>query len=153
VSKNNTLVLEVKSPDSSFSQQLGNHYIGFLNDYINSSVQTEARENVSYLEKQLVAISDPLLREKIQSLIANEIEKEMVVSKEAFKVVDPVYLEKKIKEKKLYPIVLGAGLFFIAVMLVVFAHAFASADKTEEDRVLLHKIKKEILPGKQVAAD
>ncbi|MBN2035447.1 MAG: hypothetical protein JW768_01775, partial [Chitinispirillaceae bacterium] len=75
LNKNNTLTMEIKSPDSAFSLHLGNHYVEFLNDYIKSSVQTEARENVAYLEKQLVAISDPLLREKIQSLIANEIEK------------------------------------------------------------------------------
>jgi hypothetical protein len=143
------MTLQVKSRDSTFSLHLGNNYIEFLNNFIKSNVQSEARDNVSYLEKQLITISDPLLREKIQSLIANEIEKKMVVSKEAFRIVDPIYLSKKSKEKKLYPLVFGAGLFFMIVMLVVFAHAFASADKTEEDRMLIAKIKKEILPGKR----
>jgi hypothetical protein len=148
LNKNNTMTLEIKTRDSSFSLHLGSHYLEFLNDYIKSNVQSEARENVAYLEKQLIAISDPLLREKIQSLIANELEKEMVVSKEAFKIVDPVYLSKNFKEKKLFPLVLAAGLFFMAVMLVVFANAFSSAEKTAKDRELLQKIKKEILPGK-----
>jgi hypothetical protein len=147
--KSNTMTLQIESRDSTFSLHLGNNYIKFLNNFIKSNVQSEARENVSYLKKQLISISDPLLREKIQSLIANEIEKEMVVSKEAFKIVDPVYLSKTIKEKKLYPLVFGAGLFFMTVMLVVFAYAFSSADKTEDDRDLIQKIRKELLLGKK----
>jgi hypothetical protein len=144
--KNNTMNLQFKSHDSTFSINLAIYYINYLNEYIKSNVQFEAHENVYYLEKQLIAISDPLLREKIQSLIANEIEKEMVVSKEAFNIIDPVYLSKTFKEKKLYPIIFGVGLFFISAIMVLFAHVFVSANKTEEDRFLIDKIRKEILP-------
>ena len=143
--KNNTMTLDIKSRDSTFSINLANNYIEYLNEYIKSNVQTDARENVSYLEKQLVAISDPLLREKIQGLIANEIEKEMVVSKEAFRIVDPVYLTKTFKEKKLYPLVFGFGLFFMTCLAFVFGQAFSSAEKTEEDKLLINKIKKELM--------
>jgi Chain length determinant protein len=143
--KNNTMTLQIKSRDSTFSLNLANNYIEYLNEFIKSNVQSDARENVSYLEKQLVAISDPLLREKIQGLIANEIEKEMVVSKEAFKIVDPVYLSKIFKEKRLYPLVFGFGLFFITCLVLVFVQAFSSAEKTEEDRTLIEKIKKEMI--------
>jgi hypothetical protein len=147
--KNNTMTLQIKSRDSTFSLRFGNNYLEFLNDYIKSNVQSEARENVSYLEKQLITISDPLLREKIQTLIANEIEKEMVVSKEAFKIVDPVYLSKTFKEKKLYPLVFGAGLFFMTAILIVFAYAFTSAEKSAEDRNLIQNIRKELLLRKK----
>ncbi len=149
LNKNNTMTIYIKTSDSLFSLELGKQYIEYLNEFIKSSVQKEARENVSYLERQLLAISDPLLREKIQGLIANEIEKEMVVSKEAFKIVDPVFLSKQFKEKKLYPLVLGFGLFFLATMLVVFGHAFTSAPQTAEDQELIRKIKKEIMWGKK----
>jgi hypothetical protein len=118
--------------------------VGYLNDYIKTNVQNEAKGNVGYLDSQLVRIVDPLLREKIQGLIADEIEKEMVVSKEAFRIVDPVYLSKTFKEKKLFPLVFGFGLFFLSCLIVVFIHAFASSDKTEEDKDLLEKIKKEL---------
>jgi hypothetical protein len=143
--KNNTMTLLIKSRDSTFSLNLANNYIEYLNEFIKSNVQSDAHENVSYLEKQLVAISDPLLREKIQGLIANEIEKEMVVSTEAFKIVDPVYLSKTFKEKKLYPMVFCFGLFFMVCLIVVFIQAFSSADKTEEDKRLIEKIKKELM--------
>ena len=128
---------------------LATMYAGQLNDYIKTNVQNEAKGNVGYLDSQLVSIVDPLLREKIQGLIADEIEKEMVVSKEAFKIVDPVYLSKTFKEKKLFPLVFGFGLFFMGCLFVVFLQAIASSDKTEEDKDLIEKIRKELtlLPG------
>jgi LPS O-antigen subunit length determinant protein (WzzB/FepE family) len=143
--KNNTMTIRIQSRDSTFSINLANKYIAFLNDYIKTNVQSDAKENVDYLEKQLDGIADPLLREKLQSLIADEIEKEMVVSKEAFRVVDPVYMSKTFKEKKLFPLVFGFGLFFLSSLLAVFVHALSSSDKTEEDKKLLEKIRKEIL--------
>jgi hypothetical protein len=99
---------------------------------------------VRYLEKQLDAISDPLLREKILGLISNEIEKGMVVSKEAFKIVDPVYLYKSNKAMRLYTVVFGFGVFCLSCLVIVFIHALSSSKNTEEDRQLLAKIKKEI---------
>jgi LPS O-antigen subunit length determinant protein (WzzB/FepE family) len=147
--KNNTMSIKIKSKDSTFTINLATTYISFLNDYIKTNVQGDAKENVDYLEKQLDGISDPLLREKLQSLIATEIEKEMVVSKEAFRVVDPVYMSKTFKEKKLYPLVFGFGLFFVSCLFVVFGHAFSSADKTEEDKKLLEKIRKELFFAKK----
>jgi LPS O-antigen subunit length determinant protein (WzzB/FepE family) len=147
--KNNTMTIKIQSKDSTFTINLANKYVSFLNDYIKLNVQRDAKENVEYLEKQLNGIADPLLREKLQTLIANEIEKEMVVSKEAFKIVDPVYMSKTFKKKKMFPLVFGVGLFFLSCLFVVFFHAFSSADKTEEDKKLLEKIKKELFLAKK----
>jgi uncharacterized protein involved in exopolysaccharide biosynthesis len=147
--KNNTMTIKIQSKDSTFTINLANNYVTFLNDYIKTNVKSDARENVEYLDKQLNGIADPLLREKIQALIANEIEKQMVVSKEAFRVVDPVYMTKNVKEKKLFPLVFGFGLFFLSCLFIVFTHAFSSADKTEEDKILLEKIKKELFLAKK----
>jgi uncharacterized protein involved in exopolysaccharide biosynthesis len=149
VKKNNTMTLEIDSRDSGLSLNLANFYITFLDEDIKFSTRNDAKENVAFLEKQLVAITDPLLREKIQSLIADEIEKTMLVSKEAFRVIDPVYLHKQFKEKNLFPMAFGGGLFFITVMLIVILHAFTIAQKSEEDRILIDKICREILPGKR----
>lgn len=143
--KDNLMTIQISSRDSALSLNLSNYYIAFLNEDIKTTVQRDAKENVEYLERQLVTIADPLLREKIQSLIADEIEKTMVVSKEAFRVVDPVYLEEKFKEKQLYPMVFGAGMFFMVVVLIVLGHAFGTASKTEEDRLLIKKIRNALL--------
>lgn len=58
-----------------------------------------------------------------------------------------MYLSLTFKEKKLYPMVFGAGLFFMVCSMVVFIQAFSSADKTDEDKKLLDKIKKEMFLG------
>ena len=39
----------------------------------------------------------------------------------------------------------GAGMFFLTVLMVVFGHAFFSAEKTEEDRRLMDMIKEGIM--------
>jgi hypothetical protein len=83
-----------------------------------------------------VTISDPLLREKLQTLISDEIEKTMLVSKEAFKVVDPVFLRSSFKEKRIFPLAAGALLFFLSVTVVILGHAFSTAVTTKRTEML-----------------
>jgi LPS O-antigen subunit length determinant protein (WzzB/FepE family) len=142
--KNNTMTIKIALRDSTFSESLATMYADYLNEYIKTNVQNDARGNVTYLEKQIVGIPDPLLREKIQGLIANEIEKQMVVSKEAFRIVDPVYRYKSFKEKKLYPLVFGFGMFFLTCMVFIFIQAISSSEKSDEDRELLERIKHDL---------
>jgi flagellar basal body-associated protein FliL len=151
VNKNNTLTFKIQMRDSTFSEELANIYLKYLNEYIKTNVQNEAKENVAYLEKQLVGVSDPLLREKILGLIANEIEKQMLVSKDAFKIIDPVYRYTSYKEKKLYPVIFCVSLFLISCIFVIFSYYFFESEKTQEDKELLDKIKHElcILPKRK----
>lgn len=144
IDKSNTLTMEVNSPDSAFSDTVLSAYVEHLNAYLKDLIAGDARENVTYLENKLVGITDPLLREKLQGLIASEIEKAMVVSKEAFEIIDPVFIAKGFREKKLYPLVFGFGLGFLSVLFVVFGHALGSGEKTEEDRRLLEGIRREM---------
>lgn len=142
--KNNTMTLTIESKDSTFCDTLISIYLQYLNIYIQKSVQEGARENVSYLQKQLITTEDPLLREKLQGLIANELEKEMLVSKEAFKIVDPAIRTCEFKNKKIYPLIFGAGLFFITSICILFFYALSKAIKTDEDKVYISKILKQI---------
>lgn len=145
--KNNTMTLSVKHKDSTFVKVVLADYLEYLNIYIREQVQNGAKENIEYLSKEMTAIPDPLVRTKIQELVANEYEKMMVVSKEAFVVIDSPFLSSSFKEKRLYPMVFAAGLFFMACLLIVFMHAFSSAQKTPEDVKLIAAIKKEIFRG------
>jgi hypothetical protein len=95
--KKNVIILSIRSKDSTFTSILATVYLDYLNEYIRTKVQTEAKENVTYLDSQLVNIADPLLRTKILGLLANEIEKKMIVSREAFKVADPKYQHNILK--------------------------------------------------------
>jgi LPS O-antigen subunit length determinant protein (WzzB/FepE family) len=145
INKNATMTIKIQSKDSTLSLDLAQKFIDYLNTYIKTNVQNDAKENVNYLENQLLGVSDPLLREKLQTIIANEIEKQMIVSKEAFRIIDPPYMGKTFKEKKMYPLVFGFGLFFMTCLGGIILHAFSTAQKTEEDKQLLEKIKKELL--------
>jgi len=143
--KEGTLELTVRSKDSLFSYQTLESCLEFLNHYIRTSVQTDAKENVTYLETQLSSIFDPLLREKLQEKIASEIEKMMIVSKEAFRVLDRPFCTKSHKEKKLYPIAGAFAMFFASSGLLIFLHyIFGAGNTNSESRKWIEKIRREM---------
>lgn len=141
---NNTMTIGVKSCDSLFSHALMTACVEFLNQYVRESIQQDARANVAYLDSTLLRITDPLLREKVQGLIASEIEKMMVVSKEAFQVMDPVATARDYRHRKLYPIALGFVLFLLAVLWVLLGHAIAGPSTLPEDRENVAGIRREL---------
>lgn len=141
INKDNTMVLKIVSRDSTFCDTLLSYYLQYLNVYIQTSVKNDAKENVSFLENQLISIADPLLREKLQSMIASELEKEMLISKEAFTIIDPPIRQAKYKIKMQHILILSFAFSFIIVVIITFSYALQSAQKTEEDRILLSKIK------------
>jgi len=144
--KNGTMTIKVESKDSTFSDTLLSKYLQYLNVFIQTAVLTDAKENVSYLEKQLMTVADPLLREKLQTMIASELEKEMLVSKEAFKMVDPPIRTFQFKQKKLFPLVFGVGFSFVVVLILIVLHALSSGQKTDEDKVLIKIIRDSLVP-------
>jgi|TergutMp193P3_1026864.scaffolds.fasta_scaffold47955_2 hypothetical protein len=131
--KKGILTVSVKSRDSTFSYKVLSNCIEHLDYYIKRDVQNDAKNNVDYLESQLFTIADPLLREKIQGMIASEIEKAMVVSREAFKVIDKPFCQVGFKEKRLYPTAGALGMFFMACALVIFFHQIFGAGNTNPE--------------------
>lgn len=144
INKNRTMNLSFESKDSLFSDTLLFSYLSYLNYYIQTSVQNEAHENVKYLENQLITISDPLLREKLQSMIASELEKTMLVSGEAFKIIDPKLISRRFKEKLLYPLLAASGFLFVSSFLVIFSYILTSKLKSKEDKEWIEKVKNEL---------
>jgi LPS O-antigen subunit length determinant protein (WzzB/FepE family) len=143
VTKRNTLTITIRSKDSAFSATIANSYLIFLNEYIKTSTIKEAQENMAYLNTQLVSIADPLLREKVQELIATEIEKEMVVNNEVFNIFDPVYCYSDFKEKLIFPVFLGGGLLLLSFFTIIIGHAISSSKRSPEDILLINKMKAE----------
>lgn len=141
---NRTLSLSFESRDSLFSDTLLSSCLNYLNYYLQTSIQNEAHENVKYLESQLIMISDPLLREKLQSMIALELEKTMLVSSEAFRIIDPLLTYKKFNEIILYPIMFSVGLALLTSFIVIFLHALLSGFKTKDDIEWMNKIRSQL---------
>jgi hypothetical protein len=144
--KKSTLSVSVKSRDSTFSYTVLSYCIEHLDYYIKRDVQNDAKSNVDYLESQLFTIADPLLREKIQGMIASEIEKAMIVSREAFKVVDKPFCQVGFKEKKIYPLIGALGMFLLVSALVIFLHQIFGAGNTNpESKRWVDMIKSQLL--------
>jgi hypothetical protein len=144
--KKATLTVSVRSRDSTFSLRVLSGCIEHLDYYIKRDVQNDAKNNVDYLESQLFTIADPLLREKIQGMIASEIEKAMVVSREAFKVIDKPFCQKGFREKRLYPAAGALGMFLTVSALVIFFHQIFGAGNTNpESKRWVDMIKKQML--------
>jgi LPS O-antigen subunit length determinant protein (WzzB/FepE family) len=147
--EDNTLTISITTPDSTFSEDLINRYLDFLNIYLQESVIKDASANIEYLDKQLVTIADPLLREKLQALTANELEKMMLVSKEAFKIIDSPYWYGSFKQKLLYPLMGGFVLFLLSSLALLIGHALNSIKRTSTDNRFITNIRKELFsfPG------
>lgn len=139
--KAGVMKISVESKDSTFSDTLISKYLDYLNYYIKTNVEAEAKENLLFLENQLLAVADPFLREKLQNMIASELEKSMLVSKQAYELIDPPFRYVKFKELKIYPLVFGAGLFSLITIILFVMHALRTAPKTTDDVLLLNKIK------------
>lgn len=141
--KNNTMFISFESHDSLFSDTLLSIYLTYLNHYLQTSVQEEAHKNVRFLEDQLIIISDPLLREKLQSMIASELEKTMLVSDEAFKIIDPKLTTKRFKEKLLYPLLFAFCFMFLSSFTSILLYTLYTKFKSSADEEWIEKIKKE----------
>jgi hypothetical protein len=143
--KRGVLTVSVKSRDSLFTSKTLEGCLEHLNKYIQTSVQKDAKDNVDFLEKQLITIADPLLREKLQGMIAAEIEKAMIISKEAFKVIDRPLCVKRHKERLLYPIAAAAGMFMASCAAVMFLYyVFGLGNATGESKKWADLIRREI---------
>jgi hypothetical protein len=108
--------------------------------YIKSDVQSDAQNNITLLENQLSTISNPLLREKIQELIAQEVERKILISNSAYNLIDPPLRGMNFKEKRKYPLLAGAGFFFFSLLFFSIIFTLKYNIKSETNRQLLQKI-------------
>jgi hypothetical protein len=144
--KKGTLTVSVKSSDSTFSYKVLSSCVEHLDHYIKTDVQNEAKNNVDYLEEQLFTIADPLLREKIQDMIASEIEKAMIVSREAFKVIDKPFCQMGHPNTKLYAVGGAFGMFLLLSAIVIFFHQmFGSGNTNPKSKRWVDMIREQLL--------
>nr|WP_289510089.1 Wzz/FepE/Etk N-terminal domain-containing protein [Desulfovulcanus ferrireducens] len=75
-----------------------------LKDYMSSEAIVTAEKNLANLHQELPSTTDPLLRQKLQTLIAQNLERKVMakVNREfAFKILDPPYVpDRKFKPKR-----------------------------------------------------
>ena len=121
IGKDNTIVVAAQFDDPEIAASLVNYFLAALNDHMSKEAKRVAALNKKYLEEQLPLNSDPLIKQKIYTMIAQQVEMSMMAEvKEnfSFKVVDPPMVpDKKIKPKRAQMVVLS---FVVALFLAVF---------------------------------
>ena len=115
--------LSVVLRDSAAVAPAAGSFLSALNESIRGRIRKDAEANRIYLEEQLSVTSDPLLREKLQSLIGSEIEKAMIVGSWAFDVLEspvPPLIKRGPNRKRIVAMATSVGFFGSIILVVLF---------------------------------
>ncbi|MGD8758611.1 MAG: Wzz/FepE/Etk N-terminal domain-containing protein [Deltaproteobacteria bacterium] len=146
----NTDVLTIRfdHEDPEFAKDMVDHYLTELSESLREETLKDAMENKRFLTKQLEITSDVLLKEKISSLLANEIEKETFARAQkyySFIVLDPPIvsdLDKKVKPKRSLICILSVTVAgFVAIFLAFFLEYIHNV-RHSEDEERLNKLRR-----------
>lgn len=133
--KKNVLKVGVYFHDPQLAKRLVEYYLNALNEKIRSDVRVDAENNRRYLEQQISHTTDPILREKIQNMIAFEIEKNMLVSLQSFEIVDkPIAPIQRSKPNRKLIVAMAFLLGLMASCFGVLGLRMAKNFKQEVDR-------------------
>ncbi len=117
-----TLSVEYHNPEK--ATNIVNYFLTTLNEHMSSESKRVAETNTRYLEEQLKGSRDPLLKQRIYNLIAQQIETAMVAGvKEnfAFKVIDPPMVpDTRIRPKRIQMVIISLVLSLFAGIFIAF---------------------------------
>jgi len=138
--KEDTITITVDYRDPEMAAKMVEYFLTALTDHMSSETRRVATINKQYLEDQLGKTADPLIRQKIYNLIAQQLETSMMAEvKEnfAFKVIDPPKVpDKKIKPKRILMALLSFVAFiFIGVFLAFFMEYLEKKKSKERENV------------------
>ncbi|MGO9139584.1 MAG: Wzz/FepE/Etk N-terminal domain-containing protein [Syntrophales bacterium] len=138
--KENIIILTVDYYDPAMAAKMVEYLLTALTDHMSSEARRVATINQKYLEEQLVKTADPLIKQKIYNLIAQQLETSMMAEvKEnfAFKVIDPPMVpDKKISPKRIQMALLSFVAFiFIGVFLAFFMEYLEKAKNKEREHI------------------
>ena len=119
--KEKSITIAVQFDDPVIAANIAGYVVAALNDHMSSEAKRVAAVNQKYLEEQLLMTADPLIKQKIYNMIAQQMETTMMAEvKEnfSFKVIDPPKVpDRKIKPKRAQMVVLS---FVVALFMGVF---------------------------------
>ena len=119
--KEKSITISAQFDDPEIAARLAGYFVAALNDHMSKEARRVAAINKKYLEEQLVLNTDPLIDQKIYTMIAQQLETSMMAEvKEnfSFKVIDPPFVpDRKIKPKRAQMVMLS---FVVALFLAVF---------------------------------
>ena len=123
--KTSMITVSAEFNDPEVAAKIVEYFLAALTDHMSSEAKRVARTNRAYLEEQLNRAAGPVVREKINSMLSQQIETILMAEvKEnfAFKVIDrPMAPDRKIKPKRAQMVLLS--LFasgFIGIFIAFF---------------------------------
>jgi uncharacterized protein involved in exopolysaccharide biosynthesis len=123
--KENTITISVEFHDPDTAARIAEYFLVVLTDHMSGEAKRVAETNRKYLEGQLDTTADPLLKQRIYAMIAQQIETSMMAEMKenfAFKVIDPPKApDMKSKPKRVLMVVLS---FVVALMVAAFGAFF-----------------------------
>lgn len=123
--KEKSITISAEFDDPIIAANLVNYFLAALNDHMSSEAKRVAAINKKYLEEQLLQTTDPFIKQKIYSMIAQQLETSMMAEvKEnfSFKVIDPPKVpDLKIKPKRVQMVMIA---FIMALFMGVFVAFF-----------------------------
>jgi uncharacterized protein involved in exopolysaccharide biosynthesis len=142
------LTIQFDHEDPEFARDMVDYYLTELSESLREETLQDARENKRFLVKQLESTSDVLLKEKISSLLAKEIEKETFARAQkyySFIVLDsPIVsdLDKKVKPKRSLICILSVTVAGFVAVFVAFFLEYIQNVRNSEDEERLNKLRK-----------
>jgi uncharacterized protein involved in exopolysaccharide biosynthesis len=138
--KENVITITVDYHDPEMAAKMVEYFLTALTDHMSSEARRVATINQKYLEEQLQKTADPLIKQKIYNLIAQQLETSMMAEvKEnfAFKVIDPPMVpDKKIKPKIIQMALLSfIASIFMGVFLAFFMEYLEKVKIKERENI------------------
>jgi uncharacterized protein involved in exopolysaccharide biosynthesis len=137
-STNGTLELGIEHEDPQIAKKFVEYYLAELSEALREEVLRDAAENMRFFNEQLERTDDPLMKEKIYSMLAREIEKDTFARAQkyySFIVLDPPIvpdLNKRIKPKRRNICVLSVAVAFFVAVFLAFLKEYIHHLKTED---------------------
>ena len=137
------LTLAFENEDPRFAKIMVGNYLAQLSESLRQETLEEAAENKGFLERQLEATPDILLKQKLWILLSKEIQKEIILKAQryhGFIVLDPPVAsdpDKKIKPNRGLIFILSVmAALLVAILLSVLLEYIENIKEREEEQRL-----------------
>jgi len=135
--KDNTITVSIEFYDPEMAAKMVDYFLVALLDHMTSEAKRAAMINKKYLDEQLARTSDPLIRQKVYNLIAQQIEAAMmseVKENFAFKIIDPPRVpDRRIKPGRTRMVMLSFVVSLFMGIFLAFFLEFIKNAKAERD--------------------
>lgn len=135
--RNGVIEVGIEHKDPNTAKKLVEYYLAELSETLREEVLRDTAENMRFFKEQLNSTNDPLLKVRISSMLAEEIEKNTLAKAQkyyGFFVLDPPIvpdLDKKIRPNRRNNCILSVTIAFFLAIFLAFLKEYVHRLKTE----------------------